>query len=526
MRAINVLLALLMSLLLGVLALEGGLRALGKGPPEPLLEHDEFTGWRKRTKITVERSGPEFDVRIATNEQALVDDPMPDPRKPAGAFRVLVLGDSFTQGFTVGRDDLYVDLLERRWIAQGRAIDIVNAGTEGWSTDQEVAWLLRNGAKFEPDLVLVAAYENDLYWNGQPRYVQRATPKPLFRADGTLAIERCEDIGPEPWTQRFAITRTASALWNPAELPEEFLFQPSGALRPISREFAPLLNDRAPFLTPCIDGTTGALIALRRECERIGAKPVVLAIPSHSSVDAAYAARFADLALGGLPKERWAPDSAIELMVKLSQALGIPVLDPRTALRVAQREHAQYFDVDWHLNPSGNRTLASFLHDELDRTGLVPAKYAAQRPVEPERIAPPRGTDWRFIGLVYVGLLTLLSALFLSTYPDERRMLVPLKIGALLALVFAIFLGAGKLHGILPGEIAGWAVPALIAAVLSLVIWKLGRRVGTIAELLRCFTVRGHWYLMPLLVVLLTVGSLLVVAASSPLIAPFIYTLF
>ncbi|MEO6710106.1 MAG: DUF5989 family protein [Planctomycetota bacterium] len=37
---------------------------------------------------------------------------------------------------------------------------------------------------------------------------------------------------------------------------------------------------------------------------------------------------------------------------------------------------------------------------------------------------------------------------------------------------------------------------------------------------------RGHWYLMPLLVVLLSIGSLLVVAASSPLIAPFIYTLF
>jgi len=43
---------------------------------------------------------------------------------------------------------------------------------------------------------------------------------------------------------------------------------------------------------------------------------------------------------------------------------------------------------------------------------------------------------------------------------------------------------------------------------------------------LRCFALRGHWYLMPLLVVLLTIGSLLVVAASSPLIAPFIYTLF
>ena len=50
--------------------------------------------------------------------------------------------------------------------------------------------------------------------------------------------------------------------------------------------------------------------------------------------------------------------------------------------------------------------------------------------------------------------------------------------------------------------------------------------IRAVAELLKAFTLRGHWYLMPLVVILLSVGSLLVVAASSPLIAPFIYTLF
>jgi hypothetical protein len=67
---------------------------------------------------------------------------------------------------------------------------------------------------------------------------------------------------------------------------------------------------------------------------------------------------------------------------------------------------------------------------------------------------------------------------------------------------------------------------AFVLGILGFVAWKLGRRLGTIAELFRSFTLRGHWYLMPLVVVLLTIGSLLVVAASSPLIAPFIYTLF
>ncbi|MHC4895156.1 MAG: DUF5989 family protein, partial [Planctomycetota bacterium] len=65
-----------------------------------------------------------------------------------------------------------------------------------------------------------------------------------------------------------------------------------------------------------------------------------------------------------------------------------------------------------------------------------------------------------------------------------------------------------------------------VVGILGFVAFKLGSRLGTITELIRAFILRGHWYLMPLVVVLLTIGSLLVVAASSPLVAPFIYTLF
>ena len=74
----------------------------------------------------------------------------------------------------------------------------------------------------------------------------------------------------------------------------------------------------------------------------------------------------------------------------------------------------------------------------------------------------------------------------------------------------------------------GWErfTAGLVLGLLTFVLYKLGERLGTIAELVRAFTLRGHWYLLPLLSVLLTVGSLLVVAASSPLVAPFIYTLF
>lgn len=526
MRALNVLLSLVASVVMALLAFEVGLRAIGKGPVESLLQHDERTGWSKRPSASVERSGPEFDVRIETNQLGLVDDPMATPTKPAGLYRLLVLGDSFTQGFTVSRDDLYVDLLEQRWRSEGRPMDVVNAGTEAWSTDQEVAWFLANGERFQPDFVLLAAYENDLYWNGQARYITRGAAKPLFRADGTLELAHCEDVGPPPWTERFATSRLLAGIVSPQRVPEEHLFQPDGASRPILREFAPLLNTKPAFLDRSIEGTSGALIAFRKECERIGAQPLFLAIPSHAAIDPAHAQRFADEALGGLDQRMWAPDAPPEFLLRLAQASGIRGFDPRAALRSAQRERAQYFDVDWHLNPAGNRTLAAFLHDELDRSGLLPAACAPQRPVAPNLVPAPRGLNWGFIGLLYVALLVALSTLFCVTYPDEPRLRVPLKVGGLLALVFTLFLGARTLLGVLPPAIAGWLVPGLVLVLLAVVAWKLGRRVGTILELLRCFALRGHWYLMPLLVVLLTIGSLLVVAASSPLIAPFIYTLF
>jgi hypothetical protein len=123
-------------------------------------------------------------------------------------------------------------------------------------------------------------------------------------------------------------------------------------------------------------------------------------------------------------------------------------------------------------------------------------------------------------------LWAILGTAYCLTYPKEPRLQGVLSVGALLAAVFVIVLGGGTLAGLLPHALVPWVVAAFVLFVLGFVAWKLGRRLATIAELLKAFTLRGHWYLMPLVVVLLTIGSLLVVAASSPLIAPFIYTLF
>jgi hypothetical protein len=148
------------------------------------------------------------------------------------------------------------------------------------------------------------------------------------------------------------------------------------------------------------------------------------------------------------------------------------------------------------------------------------AKKSAELPT------PPKPREAPIVLYVFAGLWALIATMYVVTYKDEPAWQGILKVGAMLALVFGIVIGGNKLLGLVPPLLSSFLLIVFVVSILGFVLYKLGRRLGTIAELFVAFTARGHWYLMPLVVVLLTVGSLLVVAASSPLIAPFIYTLF
>jgi hypothetical protein len=519
MRFLNVFLSLAVSLLMALLVLEGGLRLIGMGPVKTLNQPDPVLGWSKVPGRAVHRSTSEFDVDIEVNSLGLRDDPMESPDKAPGVFRVVALGDSFTLGFAVEREHLFVDRLERWWNDEGRRVEVLNTGTEGYSTDQEAAWLVENGERFDPDLVLLFPYENDLYWNGQERYITGAA-KPRFDGEGRRQGGTLPPPPEKSPLERFALTR----FFAPKPDPTPHLFTPQGGRGPILKEWAALLTEPPSFMQPALEGTRGALRALSETCRRISAELVVVPIPSHSAVDPEFRKTFGERVLG-LNETSWSPDRPVETFLELAQELGIRTLDPRPVLKASTQSGSElYHDVDWHLNPAGNDLFARFLHDELDAMGVFPSEHSPQRTVAAVPSVPARGVPgWL---KVYGVLWVLLTALYIANYRDEPLWQPPLKVAGMLGIVFAMVIGLGKLVSALPPAAGRALMLAVFAAILGFVVYKLGRRVGTIAELVKSFVLRGHWYLLPLVVVLLSVGSLLVVAASSPLVAPFIYTLF
>ncbi len=513
MKVIQITLSVLMSMLIALLVFEGGLRLLGMGPVDTLNEYDPVLGWSKKPGVTVTRGNAEgFDVQFEFNQQGLRDDAEAAPANPQSDYRVIALGDSFTLGVTVERSDLFVDQLENWWNQEGRNVQIINTGTEGYSTDQEVAWLETHGAAYAPDLVLLFAYENDLYWNGQTRYTD--LDKPRYQLDGSPEVRELVRPAPKGPLASSAIGK----LLSPSPDSQVELFQPGSV--PLPREMGALIQPLPEFMRPALDHTTGAMRALARVSEDLETEVIVIPIPSHSAVDDEYRKGFG--ARMGLASNSWSPDQPIDLLLAAARDAGLATLDVRTHLR-ANQDRDLFFHTDWHLNPEGNRVFTAALHTGLEGLVQLPAANAPcpqPAPSEPARSMP----NWLPL---FVGLWAGLGSLYARVYRTQETVLASfLKVGAMLTTIFSLALGAGLLLDTLTPSQAQFAALTAVVCILGFVAYKLGNRLSTILELLGAFIGRGHWYLMPLVTVLLTVGSLLVVAASSPLVAPFIYTLF
>ena len=473
MKALNVLLSIAISIVLFVLALEGGLRLVGFAPKDSINRFDSKLGWSKTPEARGEHDTSEFDVTFEVNEDGLRDDPLGSKRKLTGAWRAMALGDSFVLGYTVDREDLFVDHLEESARAAGKSNDVINAGTEGWSTDQEVLWFLENGAEYEPDVVLIFPYENDLYWNGQQAYGRY--PKPRFNADGSIDDAHLVDPGEKPWFERYAIGMPLKPFL--AKAPEGRTWSPDGSatFSGPRMEWASYFEESPDFIQDAKARTRAALAALRDKCAEIGADVFVAPIPNKACVDADALAALESAV--GVPADLWSPDEPVETFLSIARELGMKTLDARPALRAAVvAGDALYFERDWHFNPMGNRVFAGFVHSSLAAAGAFPEGAAGIAPLASDDAKDGGGfPGW---AKLFLALWLALGAGYCATYADESKPLAFLKVGGLLGVIFGIVIGGGRLLGSVPPQVSQIVLLLFILGILGFVLYKLGRRTG------------------------------------------------
>ncbi|MEW6273093.1 MAG: DUF5989 family protein [Thermodesulfobacteriota bacterium] len=519
MNRINQALALLVSLLFVFLVLEGGLRLFGFTPRRTMNQFDAALGWTKAPSTALRRHTGEFDVTLRTNSRGLREDESVGYDKPAGLQRVLLVGDSFTLGYTVERADTLSELLEARMRAEGRNVEVINGGTEGYSTDQEVLWLAREGVKYKPDVVVLQMYENDVFWNGQDRYLRY--PKPKLRADvapqdALRSLGPLSDPGQEPWLERkTALGNLLGGLAGGPSVP--MLDGP----RPLPAEWGPRIRESESDGWP---ETAVALRVFREVAERAGAKPLVMVIPDKAQVDPNARQAIAEV----IGDPAYDPSRPYRGMVAAAEAAGLPVVDTLPAMAAASQGGAQqlYFARDWHTNGLGNRVLVQ----ELDQALATPAFLGAP-PREVARLTLPSASADHASNaarnvLIAIAVWLLLGSLYWRRFRAEGALRSYASVAALVGAVVLIIYGVSWLAWLLPLWMGRWVSTIVVLGILGAAVWYLRGRLPVMAELFGTFVRRGQWYMLPVLVGLLSLGGLLVVAASSPWLAPFIYTLF
>ena len=168
----NLLLGLAMTALFFLL-LEGGLRLTGLVSTDALRSPDIETldsipGLFDPGQDLVDRIKPSVPYHIHINSLGFRGREFPRA-KPAGALRVLCVGDSYTFGAHVQDEEAFPARLDRL-LNERRTdgsdarppVDVINAGANGFTITDELVYLRDKGLALDPDIVLLNFSQNDI----------------------------------------------------------------------------------------------------------------------------------------------------------------------------------------------------------------------------------------------------------------------------------------------------------------------------------------------------------------------------
>ena len=356
--------------------------------PDPVL------GWRLEPNIHITVQNIEFTIPLETNSRGWRDVEHTF-EKPPGTFRIVVLGDSFMEAYSVALEDAFHRQLQALISeSQSTQVEVINLGVGGYGTLQEYLAFAEEGVRYQPDLVLLAFYTtNDVRDNSlqlESRYGQgiKVESRPfllpggpddweitIFDYEGTLQqyeAHRAEESAQKPWYawDNLAIARLieevqlrqARQSWTRSEASvDQNLYAWIGVNR----------CQMADEYQQAWDITERVFVRLNREVQQAGAKLVVFDVPGMHEVDSDYIAQVKALdpnheyCLDTLPGNAYLND--------LLSGMDAPLIDLVPAFRQEESQGVELFrSVDQHWNEAGHALAAQEVYRYLLEKHLLP----------------------------------------------------------------------------------------------------------------------------------------------------------
>ena len=365
MRVIGLAVMLAATLTFALLAAEVVIRFVAPQPLQHIQLDDQlYFVNRPSARFTYAREN-EYSIDVAYNTWGFRG-PIPDPIPGSGVTRILLVGDSQTEGLQVRYEETYGAVLRRdlERLLPDRRFEVVNLAVSAYGTHQEVLTLRRYGARGRPCWIVLGFYpDNDLADNVR-------LPLVTEDANGVRLVEHRFSSAHRFWLATKVWLASKSHLYTLSvsrvkALLSRPLFTHVGLLEPS----APVLEGSSRPLRI----TEQLLLMAQKEAHSLGSQLIVLVIPARAQV-----MRPEEAPRSGL-------DALEQQFVSWFEREGILHVGALMALRDAhQRGETPFFRRDGHLNPSGHRvvgeTLARFFVDRILKGAIPPTCPSSSPP--------------------------------------------------------------------------------------------------------------------------------------------------
>ncbi len=138
-----------------------------------------------------------WDYQIAASR---IRGPRKTGPKPAGMFRVITLGDSFTWGIEAGEEEHFPHFLEKI-LREQRSAEVFNMGVGSYGIDQMLLKYERHGQSLRPDVVVLGIFPHDY---DRTRLSFYSYAKPVFRPDAKSGQYALENVPVPPPREVYA----------------------------------------------------------------------------------------------------------------------------------------------------------------------------------------------------------------------------------------------------------------------------------------------------------------------------------
>ncbi len=371
------------SSLLGLLLAEGAVRLAAPiyTPPVDYVEtatfykKDDLLGWKLIPGAQGERIGKEFRATTDVNSLGMRDQEYAIA-KPPGVRRIVVLGDSFVEGWQLPLEKNFTKLLEKQFNQSGSTrYQVLNMGVSGYNLAQYYLKLANDVEQYQPDMVIMVVYlGNDIIdtvpglgfeRHDKPTYTLNNGQLVLHPPDPKGICEGCQKpSGLLQWVREHSalfqlVKRSTMVRWALVALGQGELLHMSDAIK----QTAQLRTQYSPEMEDAFAVSELLLKQSDTLAKSWGVPLLVVLAPDRDQLNDASFSRYL-AAYPALQAYEFEIDKPQRLLLGYCEENGIQCFDLSPALREAVakgvKPYYTYYDVHW--NEEGHRIASGALY--------------------------------------------------------------------------------------------------------------------------------------------------------------------